>query len=137
MNERRLRYIRGVPILEHLNKLFDQRIIYLERAIEEAKRLMEKTMEGFPAEYAKKIELEQIATLLKEIKDKDTVEIKKMIDAKLSISDYDSKYEMIIKSINRIEKDLSNIQGRILGTGGLAVFIVMIIQILFHVFWSK
>ena len=62
----------------------------------EARRLMEKTMAGFPSEYAKKLELSQTASLVKELKDTDLEAIKKLISIKLSISDYDTKHETLM-----------------------------------------
>ena len=97
MNEfHKTRKLLEVPLKEHLEKMFSKDISYLREGIVEARRLVEKTMEGFPSEYAKKLELAQTATLVKELKDNDLEEIKKLISNKLSVADYDIKHETLL-----------------------------------------
>lgn len=138
MNDRRVRHIRGgISILEHLKELFGQRITYVELNIKEARRLMEEKMAGFPTEYAKKPELEQTASLVKDLKDKDLGEIKSVLELKLGKLDYEQRHETLEKELDRVARELANIQGRIIGTGGVIAVVVITVQILLHVFWKK
>jgi hypothetical protein len=140
MNERMNRNFtraEGVSLKEHLERIIDLKFDSIEKETNEARRLMEKNMAGFPAEYAKKLELEQTAGLVKELKDKDFREIKDTIDLKLGVIEYNQRHESLDKEIGRIARDLSNIQGRIIGTGGVVMFVVIVVQVLIHVFWGK
>jgi len=117
----------------------DYRFISLKDSITEARRLMEEKMSGFPNEYAKKLELEQTAQLVKELKDKDLEEIKKLINLKLSTSDYDSKHEVLLEKYDGL-KDKSrgwetieaNINGRLWTLGLVVVGAFVILGYLFN-----
>jgi hypothetical protein len=138
MNDRRGRPIRGgISILEHLEKLFGQRINYVEKAAEKAEQQMETLLHGFPLEYPKKHETEQLASMVKDIKEKDLRETNNKIDLKLSKTEYEQRHESLDKEMIKLGKELSNIQGRILGTGGVILFVLVVTQIFLHVFWKR
>ena len=127
----------GVSLRDYLERIIELKFIANDKELVEARRQMELKMSGFPTEYAKKLELEQTAGLVKELKDKDFREIKESIDLKLGIVEYNQRHESLDKEINRIGNDLSNIQGRIIGTGVVLGLVVIAVQVLIHVFWGK
>ena len=119
-NSRPSRFHYSVDLKDHLESLFGQRFDFVEKEIIEARRLMENKMAGFPTEYAKKLELEQTALLVKELKDNDLNLIKSSIDKKLSKEEYDTRHEVLLQKAVGWESIESNINGR-LWTLGIAV----------------
>ena len=119
-NSRASRFHYSVDLKDHLESLFGQRFEFVEKEITEARRLMENKMAGFPTEYAKKLELEQTALLVKELKDNDLNLIKSSIDKKLSKEEYDTRHEVLLQKAVGWESIESNINGR-LWTLGIAV----------------
>lgn len=120
-----------------LEKLITQRIDYLEASIVEARRLREKDMEGFPEMYAKRYELEKTAILIKEVKDKDIKELKDLINAKLSVSDYESKHEILAAKAQGWEKIEANINGRIWASVWILGSVLVIVNVLYHILFTK
>jgi hypothetical protein len=140
------KYQDGVSVKDFLLSITEEkfigvnfRFLALKDSIAEARRLMEEKMAGFPNEYAKKLELEQTALMVKELKDKDLEEIKKLINLKLSTSDYDSKHEILLEKYDAL-KDKSrgwetieaNINGRLWTLGGVVVGAFIILGYLFN-----
>lgn len=148
-----------VTVREHLEKLIDCYIERMQTEIDlkfaaitdstaEARRLMEGRMAGFPREFARKDDLEITALAVREIKDKDIEGLKGMIEDKLSRQDYAQRHEILQEKIDRLETGLqdiqnirSNLQGRIIATGGAVVFIValtqILLQVIMHIYWGK
>jgi len=129
-NSRLTRFHSGISLKDHLEALFGQRFEFVEKEITEARRLMENKMAGFPTEYAKKLELEQTALLVKELKDNDLSLVKSSIDKKLSKEEYDTRHEVLLQKAVGWESIESNINGRLwtLGiaiTGGLVLLEVL------------
>ena len=131
-NSRPNRHRDIIPLERYLKDLFDQRFVYVEKGIEEAKRLMEKTMAGFPTEYAKKLELEQTALLVKELKDNDLNVLKSSIDKKLSREEYDTRHEVLLQKAIGWEKIESNINGRLWALGILVTGGLVLIEVVFR-----
>ena len=123
-----------------LEKLINQRIDYIEKASDEARRLIEKLMEGFPVEYAKKMELEQTAMQIKELKDRDLSDIKRLLAEKLSYADYESKHAVLLEKSEGWKTIEANISGRIWATawilGILVPLVTALITIFMHVYWK-
>ena len=134
-NSRLTRFHSDISLKDHLEALFGQRFEFVEREITEARRLMENKMAGFPAEYAKKLELEQTALLVKELKDNDLNSIKISIEKKLSKEEYDTRHEVLLQKAVGWESIEANINGRLwtLGiaiTGGLILLEVLLRYVL-------
>jgi len=53
-----------VGLREYLEKYYEARITGIEEAIREAKRLMEARMDGFPAEFARRGDLENLSRMV-------------------------------------------------------------------------
>lgn len=140
--------IGSVSLQEHLEKIIALRFESMEKSIYEARRLMEDRMNGFPSAFAQKGDMANTAIGLKELKDKDLKELKNKIDAKLGRDEYEQKHSNIIDKIESANKEINDlktlradIQGRIIATGGVVVFIIALVQIMtqiiFHIYWSK
>jgi hypothetical protein len=138
----------GVTLKEHLEKLIDLRFAAMDREINEARRIMETRMKGFPSEFAQKGDMVTTASTLKELKDKDLEELKVKIEARLGRDEYEQKHaglmekiEIVKEEVNGIKNERANIQGRIVGTGatiGVIVSIVIVVsQIVIHVYMGK
>lgn len=148
-----------IPVREHLESVFQCQINNLEKEIElrfkaiieaitEAKRLMEDRMAGFPREYARKADLQFTANAVKEVKEKNLEDLRKLIEYRLTRDEYAQRHESLLEKIDRIENKLqgvenikANLQGRIIATGGAVIIIVALIQValqvFLHVYWGK
>ena len=104
-----------VPLQEHLEKMNDTSEKHLrelmalhlaaqEKAVNEARRVMEERMAGFPGEYAKKSELESTAITLKDLKDRDLREIKDEIDKRMFRAEYEVQHKILGDKIDSQEK---------------------------------
>lgn len=129
----------GVTLKEYLEAIIEMRFASLDVALIEARRGMEKLMAGFPTEYAKKLELEQTAQMVKELKDKDLGEIKKLIALKLSLTDYDTKHEVLLEKLESLKEKArgwesieANINGRLWTLGMVVVGAFVILGYLFN-----
>lgn len=94
-------------------------------------------MEGFPHEYAKKYELDRMAITIKEIKDKDIKEIKDLLSSKLSLADYNSKHEVLLAKAAGWATIEANINGRIWASVWLLGAVLVIVNVLYHILFSK
>ena len=94
------RFHGGVSLKEHLEAIISLEIKRIDENVVEARRQLEKTMQGFPAEYARKADLLGTADNVQEIKDKELKEIKTILDGKQSIVAYEEKHSTLLSKID-------------------------------------
>ena len=120
-----------------INTKIDLEIKRIDDSVTEARRQQEMKFAGFPSEYAKISDMEVTAATLKELKDKDLGGLKDLIDQKVTKGEYDQKHDNLTSAVSKVEKNIENINGRILGTGGVAIFVIVVLQVVLHVFWRN
>jgi len=144
----------SISLKEHIEKIFDlkvdnlrhdldMRFADLKEAITEARRIMENRMEGFPAVFAKRGELDQTANIVKELKERDIRDLKDDIDGKMSRIDYEFHHKSLLEKMDVQEKRIQNVEllkadvsGRVWTLGfALSAFIV-IVGLILH-YWGK
>jgi hypothetical protein len=137
-----------VSLQEHLEKMATLRFAAMDKEIAEARRIMEKRMEGFPSEFAKRGDMIITAATLKELKDKDIEELKIRIEARMGREEFNQKHETLIEKIdaaneeiNLLKNERANIHGRIAATGVVVVILIALVQVvtqvLVHVYMGK
>lgn len=131
---------RGVSDREYFETIINLRFEALDSSIAEARRIMEARMQGFPSEFAQKSDMALTAASL--------ADLKRMFENTIPRSEYDNKHQTLQEKIDACNKDITelktdraNIQGRVLATGGAAIVIIaivqVVIQVIFHVYAVK
>jgi len=111
-NSRPTRFHGGVTLREYLEKIVELKIDAMIEASKEARRLMEVTMAGFPAEYAKKGELLVTANSVQELKDKELSSLKLLVDTKLGKIEYEDKHNTLLEKIDLLKESKDVMEGR-------------------------
>ncbi len=123
------RYGRGVPLQEHLEKLFDARITAMEKAVGVAKETMESRLEGMN-EFRAALTSQASTFLPRSEYGLQHAALENKIDT--AQKQYESSHRDLERKIEKLENLRSNINGRLwaLGVGGTVL--VIVVEFLIH-----
>jgi multidrug resistance efflux pump len=119
-------------IMEEREKLLDERFASQKEAINKAEQRLDGTLKGFPQEYARRMELEQMINALDETS---TVLAQKVVDSAAALAESQRKAEERLasekeKTDDRVDirfKKLEDYQARLTGMALILPFVSGII----------
>lgn len=91
--------------IEALEKLLSQQMDSDRAAVVEARRLMERSMEGFPEEYVKKAEMARTNDILNSLRENDLKTMSRRIGEMLPRAEYDIHHTAVVSDLKQLQSE--------------------------------